>query len=98
AGSTPAREGDNHGTFPQIRLTSMDRFVTNDLHVLTTPQEGPCVSVFLPTHVSGEAGQQDAPRLKHLLNQAEEQLVSTGLRPARAREMLQPARQLPEDV
>lgn len=69
----------------------------NDLRTLIAPQRGPCVSIFLPTHVFGEAGQQDAPRLKNLLDQAEERLVETGMPTAKARKMLQPARELPDD-
>lgn len=75
----------------------MDTLDAKELRILMTPQQGPCVTVFLPTHVSGEAGQQDMPRLKNLLDQAEEQLVNAGLRPTVAREMLSPARQLPDD-
>lgn len=75
----------------------MDKFDANDLTVLTSPSSGQCVSVFLATHPAGEASQQDRTRLKNLLDQAEEQLVAAGTRPATARDLLQPARQLPDD-
>lgn len=75
----------------------MDAFDTKDLSVLTSPLLGPCASIFLSTHPADEASQQDRLRLRNLLDQAEEQLVAGGTRPASARDLLRPARQLPED-
>ena len=58
----------------------MDTFSTSDLRRLTAAQQGPCVSLFMPTHAAGPAGQQDALRLKNLLAQAERSLVEQGVR------------------
>ena len=44
----------------------MDSLGTRDLRSLTHEQSGPCVSIYMPTHVVGENGQQDPVRLKHL--------------------------------
>jgi hypothetical protein len=75
----------------------MDSHVTNDLRRLITNQATPCVSIYMPTHVAGENGQQDPVRLKNLLQRAEEQLSASWLRSAEARRFLQAARDLPAD-
>ena len=56
----------------------MDTFSTSDLKRLTTAQQGPCVSIFMPTHAVGPDGQQDVLRLKNLLAQAERGLGRPG--------------------
>jgi len=66
----------------------MDVFDDSELRRLTSEEVGPCVTVYLPTHVSGEQGQQDPVRLKNLLQRAEEQFVDGGMRAAEARELL----------
>ncbi len=76
----------------------MDTFRIDDLRMLTASQNGPCVTIFMPTHVAGANGQQDPVRLKNLLHQAEEQLAKHWLRAPEARDLLQPARLLPDDT
>lgn len=63
----------------------------DDLALLMATQEGPCVSLFMPTHRKGRDTQQDPIRLGNLLKQAEEKLVANGLRSTLARDMLAPA-------
>lgn len=75
----------------------MDTFGINELQALMGEQATPCVSIYLPTHPSGEAGQQDAVRMKNLLRRAETQLTDTWLRAVEARELLQPAAGLSTD-
>lgn len=75
----------------------MDAFGTRELRDLTGEYDGPCVSVYLPTHVAGEQGQQDPVRLKNLLQRAEEQLSDGWLRAPEARKLIQAARDLPSD-
>jgi hypothetical protein len=75
----------------------MDVFGPAELRQLTGKQTEPCVSVYLPTHVSGQDAQQDAVVLKNLLQSAEQQLASDWLRPVQARQMLQAPRDLPND-
>ena len=75
----------------------MDTFSTSDLRRLTTAQQGPCVSIFMPTHASGPDGQQDALRLKNLLAQAERGLVDQGVRAPEAKKLLEPVRSLPAE-
>ncbi|MCC9608332.1 hypothetical protein LOC68_10815 [Blastopirellula sp. JC732] len=53
----------------------MNAFTQRDLNRLMAAQQGPYVSILMPTHVAGEDGQQDPIRLKNLLNDAESQLA-----------------------
>lgn len=55
------------------------------------------VSIYLPTHPVGPAGQEDAIRLKNLLKTAESKLVDLGMRGANARDMLELCAKLPVD-
>lgn len=54
----------------------------------------PCASIYLPTHPGGFEGQTGRIRLKNLLAQAEEQLVSRGVRPVEAHDFLADAHEL----
>lgn len=72
----------------------MDTFSTSVLRRLTVAQQGPCVSIFMPTHAAGPDGQQDTLRLKNLLVQAERGLVDQGLRTPDAKKLLEPIRDL----
>jgi hypothetical protein len=56
-----------------------------------------CVSIFLPTHRAGAQTQQHPIRLKNLLREAEEQLLTKGLRAPEAEQLLGPARELLDD-
>ncbi len=64
------------------------------MQALVDHHDGPCVSVYMPTHRYGRATQQDPIRLKNLLDQAHEQLVATGMRPVDANCLLGDARRL----
>jgi hypothetical protein len=58
----------------------------------------PCVSIFMPTHRQGRDTRQDPPRLKNLLREAEDKLVAQGMRGTEARDLLEPARLLLDDL
>jgi hypothetical protein len=75
----------------------MDRMTLSALRRLTATRHSHCVSIYLPTHVSGPEAPQDALRIKNLADQAEARLVEHGLRPVEARDMLQAVRALPLD-
>jgi hypothetical protein len=68
-----------------------------ELKGLVENREGPCVSIFMPTHRKGPETQQGPIRLKNLLREAEQQLVELEVRPAKAREWLAQAAALLED-
>lgn len=67
-----------------------------DIKSLIADCEGNCVSIYMPTHRVGDEIQQDPIRLRNLLDQAEEKLISLGLRSPKARAILEPARDLEE--
>ncbi|MCA9177667.1 MAG: hypothetical protein KDB14_24530 [Planctomycetales bacterium] len=75
----------------------MDRFTTADLRNLVRAAGGTCVTLCMPTHPASEQGQQDAVRLKNLVNMAEQRLVEQGMRTSDARDMLSPLRDVVED-
>ena len=66
----------------------------DNLKELTGKHKGPHVSIFMPMHRSGEETQQNPIRLKNLLREAEERLISGGLRAAEAREFLEPVQKV----
>lgn len=66
----------------------MDTLTRNDLKTLLADRQGPCVSLFMPTHRGG--AEQDPIRWRNLLAQAEERLA-TGLRRPESKKLLQPA-------
>ena len=75
----------------------MDTLSKKELEELTGKHEGPCASIFLPTHRAGVETQQDPIRLKNLLGEAREKLVARGLRTTEADAILEPAQGLLEN-
>jgi hypothetical protein len=66
----------------------MTLLTRQELHNLLNAAEGPCVSIYLPTHRAGREVQQDPIRFKNLLGQAQAALVDAGMRAADARAYL----------
>ncbi|HEX6332365.1 MAG TPA: hypothetical protein VF129_13925, partial [Actinomycetota bacterium] len=64
------------------------------LRELIEHRNGPCVSVFLPTHRTAPANEQDPIRLKNLLRDAQERLSRMQVRSPDAIELLEPAARL----
>jgi hypothetical protein len=73
----------------------MDTITLNAVKQLAGDQRVTAVSLYLPTHFTGEAGLQDAIRLKNLLQAAEDQLEGGGLRRCDVQQLLAPAEELP---
>lgn len=67
------------------------------LTTLITHEADVCVSMFMPTHRSGRAQQQDPIRLKNLVSEAREKLGAYGLTEAHADELLRPIESLRGD-
>lgn len=67
-----------------------DLLARGDIEVLTEPRDGPCVSLFLPTH-GGIGADRDRIHLKNLLTEAEADLRLRGLREPLTRQLLAPA-------
>jgi hypothetical protein len=74
----------------------MDVLTREALQSLWEAAEGPCLSLYQPTHRAGSEVQQDPIRFKNLLRAAERQLHDRGFRPERAQEFLAPATRLLE--
>lgn len=74
----------------------MSLLTRDELKMLFNVQEGPFVSIFMPTARAGAEVQEGPIRFKNLLNQAEERLSETELRRPEARQLLEPARALLE--
>lgn len=66
----------------------LDLLLYHSLKELIEVHDGPCVSIYLPTHRTGVSTRQASIRLKNLLGDSEKQLVELGLRSPAAREML----------
>ena len=73
---------------------SMNVLTRNSLNLLMADHKGPCVSVFMPMHRSGPETQQDLIRFKNLIREAEERLITRGIRAPEARELLESAQKL----
>ncbi len=75
----------------------MDFALREELKALMQRSEGLSVSIYSPTHRAGKEVEQDPIRLANLLREAERQLVSKGLRPPEAKDLLSPAYKLIRD-
>lgn len=75
----------------------MDVFGPRHLRSLMERDDGPCASIFLPTHRAGPEIEQDRIRLKGLLQDSAERLSALGLRRPDVREQLDPAERLLDD-
>src|SRR5690349_14124854 len=64
----------------------------NDLRGLVENTGEPCISLFAPMEEAGPATRQNKIRFKNVLGRAEERLISGGVRPGQARELLDPVR------
>lgn len=80
-----------------VTVKHIDLLTRDQLQTLLAVREGPCVSLFMPTHPVGAEVEQDPIRLKNLLSEAEERLIVFGIRAPEARELLAPVRALLED-
>jgi hypothetical protein len=79
----------------------MDIVTREDLKDLIELRDGPCVSVYQPTHRAGPDtrtyAQQDPIRLKNLLREATQRLLGVGVAAREAEALLEPARRLLDD-
>jgi len=75
----------------------MDTFTATNFRNLTEDKTGLCITIYMPTYLRGGDSQQNPVRLKNLLQQAENQLSDGWMRPADARRLLDPARDLLAD-
>src|SRR5512145_3070398 len=72
----------------------MDILNPADLKSLITQQGKWSVSLYMPTHRTGNEQQQNPIRLKNLLAEAETKLLANGLRRPEAEKLMRPAEEL----
>jgi hypothetical protein len=75
----------------------MDRLSKNEIKTLLEKQQGPCVSIFLPTSRGGVESQQDELRLRHQIRDAENRLLLENLRSTVVEKLLEPLHALLDD-
>src|SRR5438034_9750317 len=75
----------------------MDRIRRAELEELVEWKQGPCVSLFMPTHVKDRNAMEEPVRLRELADEAQKGLEDAGLRRAEAEKVLEPLRDLPLD-
>jgi len=72
----------------------MDLITMEHLKVIITKQSDLCISLFMPTHRTGQKTEQDPIRYKNMLGEAEKQLKAKGLGTSKVDEILTKARNL----
>jgi hypothetical protein len=70
---------------------------TSELRALLEQHNGPCISMFLPTHRAGTETQQDPLRLRNHIRAAENRLLLDHLRTTQVEHLLLPIQALLED-
>ncbi len=75
----------------------MNTISRQELDSLISKNEGPCVSIFLPTARTGAETLQPHIRLRNLLREASERLAGSGLRSLDIKKMIEPAQGLVAD-
>ena len=75
----------------------MDIFTRTELEQLMHKEQQWCISIYIPTHRTGTAAQQDPIRLKNLLAEAEKHLNARGVGRRDVDNMLEPASKLLRD-
>ncbi len=76
----------------------MARITRSQVRELTQHRGENCISIYLPTHVSGTDIRQDPIRFKNLINKAQEELSRRGVAEGEARKKLEPLRRFQEDI
>lgn len=77
----------------------MNTLAKNDLKTLMGKRNGPCVSIYMPTHhQAGIEMTQDRVRYKNLLRETQNRLVAQGMDTLKAEKFMQPLEALYEDT
>lgn len=72
----------------------MKTLTTDEVRQLSERREGPCVSIYMPTHRIYEGQQEDQARFKNLVRQAEQMLSGKGLRDVEIDALMKSSREL----
>lgn len=76
----------------------MENLTLDQIKGLAQQNQSPSISIFLPTHRTGQDTQQDPIRFKNLLREAELSLLDRGLGPREVSALLQPAQALLDEA
>ncbi len=76
----------------------MDLLTTRDLSALMETQESYCISIYLPTFVSGSEVGQNQIRYKNLFRIVSEKLNKTDLRPSQVKHLLSPLKKYVDET
>src|SRR6478752_1350384 len=76
----------------------MDRIHRADLKQLVEHRHAPCVSLFMPMHVTDRNATEDPIRLRELTDEAEKKLIDQGMRRGEAGKLIAPLRELLQDA
>lgn len=76
----------------------MDELSKDELRELISVDEGPCLSIYLPTHKSDKGVTTNPARFKSLIRAAERQLQTAGLRSVEIQKLISPARKLIDSI
>ncbi len=75
----------------------MENLTLDQIKGLAQQAANPSISLFLPTHRTGQDTQQDPIRLKNLLRDVEQHFLNSGMGPREVSALLQPAQALLND-
>lgn len=75
----------------------MENLTLDQLKGLAQQTANPSISIFLPTHRTGQDTRQAPIRFKNLLRDAEQQFLNSGMGPREVNALLKPAQALLDD-
>jgi hypothetical protein len=81
-----------------VNLSEIDAVADSDVRALAGHQDGPCVSLFMPTHRAGPETRQDPLRFRNLLGDAAARLSEQGLTSREVVDFLAPVASLDGDT
>ena len=81
-----------------VNLSEIDAVTDSDMRALAGHQDGPCVSMFMPTHRAGPETRQDPVRFRNLLGEAAARLSERGLTSREVVDFLAPVASLDGDT
>ncbi len=76
----------------------METLSKDDLKALVQKRKDLCISIYMPTHRSGAETQQNQIRFKNMIRDAEERLIASGMKPQDARNFLEKAQGMVNNV
>ena len=81
-----------------VNLSEIDTVTDSDVRALAGHQDGPCVSMFMPTHRAGPETRQDPLRFRNLMGEAAARLSEQGLASREVVDFLAPVASLDGDT